>query len=164
MKTIKVYGYEVREDGTIISLRGKPMAFNKTISLMVDGKEKSVSYARFVYYAFHQNDFDFGNHKFCVKHKDNNNKNNRISNLYVTNKRNHLRGENNSRVKLTDKQIEEIREIYSKNDRESKGENLNNPFRKVSYRKLAEKYGVSHNLIKEIVRGGYRDNGEYLSK
>lgn len=155
MKKVNLFGYEVYENGTILSLSGKPMVFNKTIDLSINGNIKSVSYARFVYYAFHQ-DFDFDNHRFCVKHKDNNIKNNSIDNLYITNKKKHLRGENNSRAKLTDKQVEEIRELYFKNKLENKDESINNPFKKVSYRKLAEMYGVSHTLIKSIVKGATR--------
>ena len=42
---------------------------------------------------------------------------------------------------------------------DNKGNGLNNPKRKYSYRKLAEKFGVSHNLIKQIVKGECRNNG-----
>lgn len=158
MRKVNLFGYEVCENGTILNLSGKPMVFNKTIDLSINGEVKSVSYARFVYYAFHQ-DFDFENHRFCVKHKDNNIENNAIENLYITNKKKHLRGENNSRAKLTNKEVEEIREKYFKNEIESRDESINNPFKKVSYRKLAEEYGVSHNLIKQIVKGECRKSG-----
>lgn len=152
MKKIKLYGYEIYEDGTIISLSGKPMAYSKTIDLTINGKSRSVSYARIIYYAFHP-DFDFNNHSYTVKHKDKNIKNNHIDNLYITNEKIHLRGENNKKSKLTDKEAEEIRRIYFKDKIENSDKNKNNPFKKVSYRKLAEKYGVSHNLIKNIIKG-----------
>lgn len=158
MRKVNLFGYEVCENGTILGLNGKPLAFHKTIDLFINKKKKSVSYARFVYWAFNQ-DFNFENHKFCVKHKDNDIKNNAIDNLYITNKKKHLRGENNSRAKLTDEEVKEIRERYFKNEIESRDENINNPFKKVSYRKLAEEYGVSHNLIKQIVKGECRKSG-----
>ena len=125
MKKVNLFGYEIYENGTILRLSGKkPMAFHKTIEIIVNGKAKSVSYARLVYYAFHQ-DFDFENYKLLVQHKDNDYTNNAIDNLYVTNAKKHLRGKNHPRAKLTDEQIEEIKMLYKKGTMETKGEDTN---------------------------------------
>lgn len=152
MKQIELYGYKVFENGTILGLNGKPMNFNKTIELSINGNSKAVSYARFVYYAFNR-DFDYKNYSYCVKHKDNDITNNNINNLYITNEREHLHRENNMKSKLTDEEIKEIKKLYFIGEEDNKGNGKNNPFKKYSYRKLADKFGVSHNLIKQVVKG-----------
>lgn len=159
MKQVDLFGYKVLENGVILKLNGKPMAFHKTIQMVINGSLKSVSYARIVYYAFHQEDFDFENHSYCVKHKDGNEENNSIDNLYITDKKEYLWGENNKRCKLSKEDIENIRRLYSIGEQDNKGNGLNNPTRKYSYRKLASEYGVNHNLIKQIVKGECRVNG-----
>lgn len=159
MQEVDFLGYKILEDGTIIGLNGKPMAYNKTIQLTTDkNKTQSFSYARLVYWAFHQ-DFDFNNHKFCVRHKDSDETNNNINNLYISDKKDYLWGENHKKSKLTEEEVEEIRKLYFIGEEDNKGNGLNNPKRKYSYRKLAEKFGVSHNLIKQIVKGECRNNG-----
>ena len=163
MKQVDLYGYKVLENGTILKLNGKPMAFHKTIQMLIDNEIKSVSYARVVYYAFNQDTFDFNNHSFCVKHKDNNPKNNAIDNLYISDEKEYLWGKKHKKSKLTDEEVDEIRRLYFIGEEDNKGNGLNNPTRKYSYRKLAEKFGVSHNLIKQIVKGECRKNGENLS-
>lgn len=156
MKQVELFGYKIFENGTILALNGKPMKFNKTITLSVNKKLKKVSYARFVYYAFNK-DFDFNNHSYCVKHKDNDFSNNNINNLYITNKKEDIRGENHKMAKLTDKQVEEIKELYRKGQEKDRDINTNSPNRRISYRKLADKYGVSHNLIRGIIKGNFRN-------
>lgn len=158
MEKINLYGYTIYDNGNILTLNGDLMKFNKTITLSINGELKKVSYARFVYYAFHQN-FDFDNHKLIIKHKDNNIENNDINNLYMEHCGEHLKGEKNSRAKLTNKEVMEIKELYKKGQENDKDCELNNPFKKYSYRKLAEMYGVSHNLIKQIIKGECRNNG-----
>lgn len=158
MKQAELFGYKVLENGVIIGFNNEPISFAKTITIMINGEMKSVSYARFVYYAFHQNDFDFSNHSYCVKHIDNNPKNNAIDNLYITNEKDYLWGEKHKKSKLTNEEVEEIRRLYYIGEEDNKGNGLNNPTRKYSYRKLAEKFGVSHSLIKAIVKGECRVN------
>lgn len=159
MKKAKLFGYTVLENGQILGLNGKPMKFNKTIQLSINGETKSVSYARFVYYAFHQEDFDFQNHSYCVKHKDNNGENCDINNLYATKEKKHLRGEKHSKAKLSNKDIQDIKEKYLKG--QERGQDKNCPLKKISYRKLAEQYGVSHGLIKAIIKDEYRGQNYY---
>ena len=112
MKQVDLYGYKVLENGTILKLNGKPMAFHKTIQMLIDDEIKSVSYARVVYYAFNQDTFDFNNHSYCVKHKDNNPKNNAIDNFYISDEKEYLWGEKHKKAKLTDEEVEEIRQLY----------------------------------------------------
>ena len=145
MKQAELFGYKVLENGVIIGFNNEPISFAKTITIMINGEMKSMSYARFVYYAFHQNDFDFSNHSYCVKHIDNDPKNNAIDNLYITNEKDYLWGEKHKKSKLTNEEVEEIRKLYYIGEKDNKGNGLNNPTRKYSYRKLAEKYGVSLN-------------------
>lgn len=160
IKQVELFGYKVLSNGTILKLNGEPMKYQKTIPILWGNKtSKSVSYARFVYYAFHQNDFDFDNHSYCVKHKDNNIKNNNIDNLYISKEKEYLKGEKHKMAKLTDDEVDEIRKLYFIGEEDNKGNGLNNPFRKYSYRKLAEKFGVSHSLIKGIIKGECRKNG-----
>ena len=159
MKQVDLFGYKVLENGTILKLNGEPMKYQKTIQIIWNKNEpKSVSYSRFVYYAFHQ-DFDFNNHSYCVKHKDNNLKNNNINNLYISDKKEYLWGENNKKSKLTDEEVKEIKEMYSIGREVNKGYELNDPKRRYSYRKIAELYGVSHNLIRQIVKEECRKSG-----
>ena len=67
MEEKQVLGYKVYEDGTILNLNGKPKKNSKSITIKVGNKKyKSVSYARLVYYAFHQNDFDVNNYSYSL--------------------------------------------------------------------------------------------------
>lgn len=159
MKQVNLFGYKIYDNGTILKLNGKPMAFHKTIHIKVNNEVKNVSYARVIYYAFNQDTFDFDNHSYCIKHKDNNPKNNRLDNLYMTNQKDYLWGEKNKKAKLTEEEVEEIRKLYFIGEQENKGNGLNYPIKKYSYRKLAEKFGVSHSLIQQIINGGCRNNG-----
>ena len=63
---------------------------------------------------------------------------------------------------LTDAEVEEIKLLY----KQGKEDNLkdNDPTTKVSYRKLAEQYGVSHTLIKDIINGKHRNKDNYIMK
>jgi len=160
IEQVDIFGYKVLSNGTILKLNGKPMKYQKTIPILWEDKiSRSVSYSRFVYYAFHQEDFDFNNHSYCVKHKDNNVKNNNINNLYITDEKEYLKGEKHKMAKLTNEEVDEIRRLYFIGEEDNKGNGLNNPNRKYSYRKLAEKFNVSHSLIKSIIKGECRKNG-----
>ena len=151
MHKIDLFGYTICDNGTILAQNGKPISYRKTIQIKINGKTQSVSYARLVYYAFNQDEFDFQNHSYIVRHRDEKCEPlNALSNLYLTNKREYLDRDNNKRAKLSHKDITEIRRVYLE-CKDNKDKNY--PFKKVSYRKLAEKYGVSHNLIKEIING-----------
>ena len=49
MKQAELFGYKVLENGVIIGFNNEPISFAKTITIMINGEMKSVSYARFVY-------------------------------------------------------------------------------------------------------------------
>lgn len=150
MEKAKLFDYEVFSNGDIYH-QGKKVKYKKSIRVIWVGKfTRYVSYARFVYYAFHQDDFDFNNHSYCVKHKDDNIENNSINNLYITNSKDYLRGEKHKMSKLTKEQIQEIRRLYEQG--QDKSQSLNAPIKKMSYRKLAMMYNVNHNTIRRIIK------------
>ncbi len=149
MEKAELFDYVVYANGEIYR-NGAKVNYQKNIRVMWGQKfSRFVSYARFVYYAFHQ-DFDFNDHSFCIRHKDGNAENNAIENLYATNKKEYLRGGKHKMAKLTDRQIAEIKYLY--NYGQDKSQDLNAPTKKVSYRKLASMYGVNHNVIRRIVK------------
>lgn len=108
--------------------------------------------------------FDFKNKEILVTHKDNDQYNYNINNLVVINKRDILQGEKHKLSKLTNEQVEEIKEVYKKAQENNQNINKNNPFVKVSFRKLAEKYNVSHSLVRDIIRGKIRNKNNYIIK
>ena len=150
MKKVNFYDYIIYENGDIISPKGKKLSFNKTITLLINGKYKKFSYARVVYFSFHK-ELDFYNYSFCVKHKDNNIRNNNLNNLYITNKKENISGEKHKLHKLTDEEVREIRELYKIKQTQSNG-----IIKNFSYRKLADMYGVSHTTIRGIVKKEWR--------
>ena len=85
-----------------------------------------------------------------------------MENLKVESKKIIVQGENNIKSKLTDKQVEEIRELYKKGKEEKVDKN--DPRVKYSYRQLADMYGVSHTLIKGIIKGHFRNKENYIIK
>ena len=62
----------------------------------------------------------------------------------------------------------EIKELYSKKKKvrmeTNKKLEKNDPMTNVSYRKLAELYGVSHSMIAGIVKGQFRNKENYILK
>ena len=162
MKSVKLWGYTIYENGVIIGLEGKEIKKRKQISINwgKKGKKRTVSYARFVYYAFNFDDFDFDNKIMVVKHinKDENDCN--INNLMAINKKFLSHGEYSSCSKLTNKEVEEIKEMYSKKDNSNK----NNPITNISYRKIAELYGISHSMVAGIIKGRFRNEDNYIIK
>ena len=63
-------------------------------------------------------------------------------------------------AKVSNEQVIKIREEYSKKEKSLK-DNEHNPITKVSYRQLADKYGVSHTLIEGIIKGKFRNESNY---
>lgn len=167
MQKVTLFGYTIYENGDIIGLKGNLINKEQSqikITLKHINKRVSISYARFVYWAFHQDTFDFKNKEILVTHKDNDQYNYNINNLVVINKRDILQGEKHKLSKLTNEQVEEIKEVYKKAQENSQNTNKNNPFVKVSFRKLAEKYNVSHSLVRDIIRGKIRNKNNYIIK
>lgn len=149
MKSRELFGYKVNENGTILKLNGEPMKENKMIKVVWEDKSvREIPYAKFVYYAFHR-DLDLNDTHLIIKHKDNNRSNFNLSNLEIVSKKDYYR-ENSTKSKLTQEQIEEIIDIYGNKEKQIE---KNDPLSRVSYRKLAEKYGVSHTLIRAIITG-----------
>ena len=148
--------YEIHRDGTIFStITNKPLRGGKnskgylTVSLYdgsVPKKPRSYLIHRLVAEAYLGKSHDGFPH---INHKNGNKLDNRVENLEYTNiqeNNRHARevlgydqvGENHPRVKLTDKQIEEIRASEEKSTI------------------LAERYGISRDYVRQIIRGVYR--------
>ena len=160
-----LFGYHVYQNGKIVGLRGKEINKNRSQIKIYWGKNKKVrevSYARFVYYAFHQDSFNFDDTSLVVRFKDGNKRNYDLNNLEVFNKKVVYQGEHNTQAKLTDRQVEEIKRLY--NTQRGANININYPFKRCSYRKLARQYGVSHTLIRSIVKGEHRNKENYIIK
>lgn len=164
MRKVELWGYTIYEDGRIIGLHGKEINYNRQIKVQWGNKKKAkmVYYARFVYYAFNYKNFNFNDKTIVVQHINGDNKDCHINNLVAVKRKFISQGQNNGLAKLTDAEVEEIKLLY----RQGKEDNLkdNDPTTKVSYRKLAEQYGVSHTLIKDIINGKHRNKDNYIMK
>ena len=120
---------------------------SKQIKVKVDNDWHNIDWNKFIYYAFHQDNFDlFSN---LVVKSVNNTSN--INSLYLERKNKHLQREHNKNSKLTEEQVNNILEEYNSGSVKDKELNKNNPTRRVSYRYLGAKYNVSHTLIKDII-------------
>ncbi len=160
MRKTYFHGYTFYEDGTIIGLYGREIkkVENKgyyEIKLVVNGKRKTFSVARLMYNLFVG--FDIDNKNLCVLHKDNNRLNVHIDNLYLEHRKNIIQGSKHDSIsKLTQKQVEEIKELYKGsagiNQHDKKGLSMND---------LAEKYNVSKGSIQMILKGWVRNKDNY---
>lgn len=165
MEYTELFGYKIFRNGKIIGLKGKELNDNRPQIRILWGKERKaveVRYARFVYYAFNRNSFDFNDKSLVIVFKDGNKKNYSIDNLRLVSRKNIYQGENNKLSKLTNKQVESIKKEY--NSYRQVGLGTNYPFKKISYRKLADKYNVSHTLIKNVIKGKTRNKENYVIK
>ena len=116
MRRVSLWGYTIFENGKIVGLQGKEIKQGKQIKVKWGntGKSKMVSYARFVYYAFNYKNFNFNDKTIVIKHKNGDEKDCSIDNLTTINRKYINQGENNVSSKLTDEQVKEIKELYSK--------------------------------------------------
>ena len=162
MNSVEIFGYKVFENGVIKGKNGFEMKQSRQIKVFYGDGYFYVDRARFVYYAFNKDTFDLHDKNYVVKFKDNNKKNYHIKNLVAIKKSLICHGENNVNFKLTDKQINDIKLIYEKY--KDKKENKNNPMSKISYRRLANIYGVSHSMIGGIITGQFRNKENYVLK
>lgn len=162
MRKVKLWDYTFCDNGDILTKGGNIIKPRREI-LLRWGKEKKptwFSYKRLIYYVFNQNNFDFYNKNIVITQKNGNKNDYSLKNLTAINKKDYIQGENNPSAKLTDEQVEEIIKIY--NGAKNKNRETNSPNVKVSYRKLAEKYGVSHTMIMGIVKGQFRNKKNYI--
>lgn len=134
MKCVMFYGYIVYENGDIFTKRGK-----KILDKDIPVKSKNASYIarnRFIYGAFHR-DFDIADKHFCIK-RDESRSGNYINTLVKL-----QRGEYYKNTILTPQKQEEVINVYN---------NAKKNGRKITYRQLAKKYGVSHTRIAQIIK------------
>lgn len=162
MLSKKYLGYTFYEDGTVMGIYNKPLKTREhkgklEVRLKVDGKEKYILLHRVLYYLFVE-EFDISNKDLCVSTKDGNFKNLKLDNL-VLKKRSELIQGFNKIAKLTDEQVEEIRNLYY-------GISGTNQHDKVgySYKDLAEMYGCTKGQIKFIINGECRNKAIYKLK
>ena len=164
MRKVSLWGYEIFEDGKIIGLHGHEIKKGKQIKVKWgNGKAKMVSYARFVYYAFNYNNFNFNDKTIVVVHKNKDEEDYNINNLIAIKRKYINQGEYSSSSKLTDKQVEEIKKLYNKKNT-NKFTSKNDPITNISYRKIAELYGISHSMVAGIVKGNFRNKENYILK
>lgn len=163
MKKTTLWGYKIYENGVIVGLRGKEIAPKRQIVVKRADTHtnKTISYARFVYYAFNR-DFDVDNNLIIIRQINGDKNDFNLSNLEPLGIQMIKQGEHSVSAKLTDKEVEEIKSIYLQS------ENIylqkNNPNKKISCRKLAEIYGVSHSTINGIINGKFRNKENYIIK
>ena len=160
------YGYTIYENGDIVNKYGKQMSPRNNkgrleIKLTINGVRKNFSVGRLVYCVFNNIDpFTFDKDQ-CITFKDGNKLNVKLDNLECKYRGDLIQGEKHNISKLTDKEIEEIRDKYfsTRNNRpvnqfDDKGEYH-------SYRSLAKEYGVTYPTIKQIVEGETRNKDKY---
>lgn len=140
---------EAREDGTIIGVFGRPLKPIDNghgymyVNVRVDGRQQHRYVHHLVCEAFHGPRPE----GMEVAHNDGNTKNNAASNLRWDTPTNnhadkkahgtHLSGESSPRAKLTQRDAEDIRDLYDLGH---------------SQREIAEQYGVSQITISRVVR------------
>lgn len=154
----------VYEDGTVIGIRDKIInkaKKNIIIKAKIDNEFINIPIMRFIYYAFNQKTFDIKNYDIMITQKIKSDDIG-IANLEAIKRNKYIQGENNCNAKLTDKQIEEIVLKYKKNQNQDQLKNT--PNKTVSYRTLAEEYGVSHSLISGIITRRFRNKDNYKLK
>lgn len=170
MNKVELWGYTIYKDGKIIGLQGKELTRGKQIKIKwgINGKTRVVSYARFVYYAFNHRTFNFNDKTMVIQYINGNENDYSIDNLTIVDRKYVVQGQYNVSSKLTDEQIEEIKELYRQkkkfNKMKKKKIGKNDPTTNMSYRKLAEKYGVSHSMIAGIVKGQFRNSENYIMR
>lgn len=164
-KCVELWGYKVYEDGSIVGILNKKLTQYKGsryIKAKIEDKFINIPILRFVYYAFNQDTFDINDLSYIILPKDMNENNTALSNLVLERRSNIIWGENNINSKLTDEQVKDIIKKYKNGNKKSDG--VYNPYKKVSYRSLAEEYGVSHSLISGIITGRFRNKDNYKLK
>ena len=167
MKSKQFYNYNIYEDGTIENATtGRSIKYYnhhgkyETRLTIEKCTRKSFIMARLLYWLFIEQ-FDIDNKNLCVSYKDGNALNISLDNLYLVPRKDLIQGEKHRhRIKLTDAQVEEIRELY-------KGNKVNsNQYTKtgLSLKDIADKYGVTKKEIHYIIKGDTRNPKNYKLK
>ena len=161
------YGYQIYTDGTIISQNNRILKHTikngrKEIRLTVNGVRKSFISARLIYCVFNDIDIFTLDKNECISFKDNNKLNISLDNLVRVFRGDLIQGVKHKNIsKLTQEQIEEIKEKY---ENTIKNRPINQHDRNEiynSYRTLATEYGVTFSLIKQIIEGKIHNEKNY---
>ena len=168
MYKVDFYGYTIHSDGSIINRHGRELKQRvnngrKEIRLVVNGVRKNFMVSRLVYCAFNNIDIFKLNKDKCVTFRDDDKLNVNLSNLKLVDRANLIQGEKHKSInKLTDREVKEIRHRYelTKHNKPVNQHDSNKPYN--SYRSLAEEYGVTHAMIRLIIKGKSRNKLNYV--
>ena len=171
MKHRYFYDYCIYENGDVYNSRGKQLTHNikegrKEIRLTIaPSKRKNYISARLVYCLFNDFDIEEFDKDNCISFKDGDKLNISLDNLYCVYRGDLIQGQKHKvRCKLTDKQVEEIREKYNATKDNKPINQYNNSKQYNSYRSLAKEYGVTYPLIRHIIKGTTRNEELYKLK
>lgn len=164
------YDYGICDNGDIIGKRGnilkqREKEGRKEVKLSIEGKQKTFISARLIYCVFNNIDIETLDKDVCISFKDGDKLNVSLDNLYCVSRANLIQGQKHKSIaKLTDKQVEEIKQKYYStlnnkpiNQHDKKG-GYN------SYRKLAKEYNVTYPQIRHIIKGEARNEDKYKIK
>lgn len=144
--------YYFYEDGSVYNKYGHRLTtvIKKNryyVYLHINKIKKEVSLPRLLYYLFKEK-FDLNNKNLCVSFKDGNTLNIKLNNLYLTERSNLIQGEGHRKHKITDEQVEQIKQIYKQGN--------------ISYSALAKKYNVTKSNIYSIIKLRSRNQNKYI--
>ena len=101
----------------------------------------------------------------CVSYKDGDKLNVSIDNLFCTYRGNLIQGDKHKfQAKLSEEDVIDIKRRYSEtiDNRPVNQHDNDKPYN--SYRSLAEEYGVTYPLIRQIIEGSAWDSEKYILK
>jgi hypothetical protein len=158
------YGYTIYEDGRIFNEKGKEIKKRihngkYEVRLIVNGTRRNFIFARLYYYLFIDS-FEMDNKDLCISPKDGNHLNVDKNNLILIHRKDLIQGDKHKAIaKLTDKQIDEIKLLYTG----WVGYNQHNK-QGYSYNDLAKIYAVTKGEIAQIIQGRTRNQDKYKLK
>lgn len=171
MKHRYFYDYCVYENGDVYNSKGKLMTHaikndRKEIRLTIaPSKRKTYISARLIYCLFNDIDIESFDKDNCVSFKDGNKLNISLDNLHCVYRGDLIQGQKHKAInKLTDKQVQEIRERYKQTEDNKPINQYDNNKPYNSYRSLAKEYGVTYALIRHIIKGNTRNEDNYKLK
>ncbi len=150
MKKYKYEGYEVLENGTIISPFGKTLKWkdDKFIKLYIDGKVKCRNGLNILYEVYNGVPVT---RAYLVEYKNKETKRKTKANLMLVPRD----GKKRVKCQLTAETAEKIQEEYGLNKEERRLIRNGNHHPTISQRGLAKKYNVSVNTIQRVLEGTY---------